>query len=85
MECAIYDMPAVSFQGQTKVVDGHTWGKYSPFLADEIGKVAGSSKIAGHSRVSITERYVHPGEDTIPRAFDRMAGSLKLVTDGGHR
>jgi integrase len=43
------------------------------------------AKIAGHSRVSITERYIHPAEDTIQRAFERMAGNQKVVTDGGHR
>ncbi|MGD0922379.1 MAG: site-specific integrase [Terriglobia bacterium] len=41
--------------------------------------------IAGHSRVSITERYLHPAEDTIQRAFERMAQNGRLVTDGGHQ
>ena len=37
------------------------------------------ARIMGHSSVRTTERYVHPQETAIERAFQ------KLVTDGGHR
>jgi integrase len=39
------------------------------------------ARIAGHSSIVITQRYVHPQADAIERAFQNM----KLVTDGGHR
>ncbi len=42
------------------------------------------AKIAGHSSIVITQRYVHPQADAIERAFQKMKGSQKLVTDGGH-
>lgn len=42
------------------------------------------ARIAGHSRVSTTERYVHPQAEAIEQAFARIAASRKLVTEGGH-
>ncbi len=42
------------------------------------------AKIAGHSSVTITARYCHPEQDSVDRAFRVMAGSQKVVTDGGH-
>jgi hypothetical protein len=42
------------------------------------------AKIAGHSSITITERYCHPQADAIERAFVEMAQSQKVVTDGGH-
>jgi integrase len=36
------------------------------------------ARIAGHSSIAITQRYVHPQAEAIERAFQ------KLVTDGGH-
>lgn len=36
------------------------------------------ARIAGHSSIAITQRYVHPQSEAIERAFQ------KLVTDGGH-
>ena len=43
------------------------------------------AKIAGHSSITITQRYCHPQKDAIERAFARYAKSKKVVTDGGHR
>ena len=43
------------------------------------------AKIAGHSKISTTERYIHPAEDTIQRAFEKIAERRKLVTNGGHQ
>lgn len=43
------------------------------------------AKIAGHSSITITSRYCHPAQDAVDRAFQVMAGSLKVVTDGGHQ
>jgi integrase len=42
------------------------------------------AKIAGHSSIAITQRYCHPAQDSVDRAFRVMAGSPKVVTDGGH-
>ena len=42
------------------------------------------AKIAGHSSITITQRYVHPQSDAIERAFAKMAGGEKVVTDGGY-
>jgi integrase len=43
------------------------------------------AKIAGHSSITITQRYCHPQADAIERAFGEMAQSQKVVTEGGHR
>jgi integrase len=42
------------------------------------------AKIAGHSSITVTERYCHPQADAIERAFTEMAQSQKAVTEGGH-
>jgi integrase len=42
------------------------------------------ARIAGHSSIAITQRYIHPQADAIERAFAEMAGRKKVVTDGGH-
>ena len=42
------------------------------------------ARIAGHSRISTTERYIHPQAEAIEQAFARLTGSQELVTDGGH-
>jgi integrase len=42
------------------------------------------ARIAGHSSISITQRYIHPQADAIERAFAKMASSRQLVTEGGH-
>ena len=42
------------------------------------------SKIAGHSSITITQRYFHPQADAIERAFGLIpAWRLKGVTEGG--
>jgi integrase len=42
------------------------------------------ARIAGHSRISTTERYIHPQAEAIEQAFAKVARPLQLVTDGGH-
>lgn len=42
------------------------------------------ARIAGHSRISTTERYIHPQAEAIEQAFAKIGGSPKVVTDGGH-
>ncbi len=42
------------------------------------------ARIAGHSSILITQRYCHPPADAIERAFAKVAGSHKMVTDGGY-
>lgn len=32
------------------------------------------ARIAGHSRISMSERYVHPSDDAVQRAFGRLNG-----------
>jgi len=43
------------------------------------------ARIAGHSSITITQRYCHPQADAIERAFLKISGGQKVVTDGGHR
>jgi site-specific recombinase XerD len=43
------------------------------------------AKIAGHSSITITQRYCHPQAEAIERAFERKAAhGRKLVTCGSH-
>lgn len=42
------------------------------------------ARIAGHSRISTTERYIHPQAEAIEQAFAKIAGNPKVGTDGGH-
>jgi len=42
------------------------------------------ARIAGHSSITITQRYCHPQADAIERAFQKVSGGQELVTDGGH-
>jgi len=42
------------------------------------------AKIAGHSSITITQRYCHPRAEAIERAFSKMAKDKQLVTEGGH-
>jgi integrase len=48
------------------------------WLADSGCDAFTLARIAGHSSIAITQRYVHPQAEAIERAFQ------KLVTDGGH-
>jgi integrase len=53
----------------------------------EIGKHCDTytlARIAGHSSITITERYVHPQAEAIMHAFEKMAIRRQLVTEGGH-
>ena len=43
------------------------------------------ARIAGHSSITITQRYCHPQADAIERAFVKFSAGKELVTDGGHR
>ena len=40
--------------------------------------------IAGHSSITITQRYCHPQAEAIANALAKMATRQKVVTDGGH-
>jgi integrase len=42
------------------------------------------AKIAGHSSITITQRYCHPQADAIERAFANVANRQEVVTDAGH-
>jgi integrase len=42
------------------------------------------ARIAGHTSIRMTERYVHPQAEAIERAFARVAARQEVVTDGGH-
>ena len=41
------------------------------------------ARIAGHSSITITQRYCHPQADAIEAAFSKF-GNREVVTDGGH-
>ncbi len=41
------------------------------------------ARIAGHSSITITQRYCHPQADAIERAFAKLATDQKVVNDGG--
>jgi integrase len=43
------------------------------------------ARIAGHSSITITQRYCHPQAEAIERAFAQVTTGRKVVTDGGHR
>ncbi len=43
------------------------------------------ARIAGHSSITITQRYCHPQADAIERAFAKFGGSGEVVTTGSHR
>lgn len=42
------------------------------------------ARIAGHSSITITQRYCHPQADAIERAFQKVAESRSLVTTLGN-
>ena len=43
------------------------------------------ARIAGHSNITTTMRYIHPQAEAIEQAFAKIAGSQKLVTTGGYQ
>jgi len=42
------------------------------------------AKIAGHTSITMTARYIHPQQNAIERTFANIASGGKVVTDGGH-
>ena len=42
------------------------------------------ARIAGHSSITITQRYCHPQADAIERAFSKLTG-VELVNKGGQQ
>jgi integrase len=42
------------------------------------------ARIAGHSSITITQRYCHPQADAVDAAFSKFSGRLQVVTEGGH-
>jgi integrase len=42
------------------------------------------ARIAGHSSITITQRYVHPQADAIERAFQRTTGAALPVPQAGN-
>jgi integrase len=43
------------------------------------------ARIAGHSSITITQRYCHPQADAVEAAFTRFGNRSEVVTEGGHR
>ena len=43
------------------------------------------ARIAGHSSITITQRYCHPQADAVEAAFSRFGNRSEVVTEGGHR
>lgn len=41
------------------------------------------ARIAGHSCITITQRYCHPQADAIERAFAKLSNGDAVVTEGG--
>jgi integrase len=42
------------------------------------------ARIAGHSSITITQRYCHPQADAVEAAFLKFGDRPELVTEGGH-
>jgi integrase len=42
------------------------------------------ARIPGHSSITITQRYCHPRADAVEAAFQKMASSAQLITNGGY-
>jgi hypothetical protein len=43
------------------------------------------ARIAGHSSITITQRYCHPQADAVEAAFLKFGNRGELVTEAGHR
>ncbi len=43
------------------------------------------ARIAGHSSITITQRYCHPQADAIERAFAKLTGIEEVVNNGGQQ
>jgi len=42
------------------------------------------ARIAGHSSITITQRYYHPQPDAVEAAFSKFGNRGELVTEAGH-
>ena len=42
------------------------------------------ARIAGHSSITITQRYCHPQADAVEAAFSKFGNRRELVTEAGH-
>jgi integrase len=42
------------------------------------------ARIAGHSSIRTTQRYIHPQEKTVEQALSRIGQRKELVTNGGY-
>jgi hypothetical protein len=42
------------------------------------------ARIAGHSSITITQRYCHPQADAVEAAFSKFGNRGELVTEAGH-
>lgn len=42
------------------------------------------ARIAGHSSITITQRYCHPQADAVEAAFLKFGNRSEVVTEGGH-
>ncbi|MGA9526937.1 MAG: site-specific integrase, partial [Terriglobales bacterium] len=42
------------------------------------------ARIAGHSSITITQRYCHPQADAVDAAFSKFGNRKEVVTEGGH-
>lgn len=43
------------------------------------------ARIAGHSSITITQRYCHPQADAVEAAFAKFGHRTEVVTEGGHQ
>jgi hypothetical protein len=43
------------------------------------------ARIAGHSSITITQRYCHAQADAVEAAFSKFRNRPEVVTDGVHR
>jgi integrase len=43
------------------------------------------ARIAGHSSITITQRYCHPQADAVEAAFAKFGNRTEVVTEGGHQ
>jgi hypothetical protein len=42
------------------------------------------ARIAGHSSITITQRYCHPQADAVEAAFSKFGNYGEVVTEAGH-
>jgi len=87
-----FEEAAAHFQ-HTKALTASKVSQFPPYVLRHtaLTKLAGLgadafslARIAGHSRVTMTQRYIHCPEDTMNRCFEQMTVGLIGGTDGGH-